>query len=73
MQLACACREEWNFKWVRSWTADLNVCCCLQAQLVQDMQKLNTDHFDWATSIVLARYPGAVQVCISHGFVLDAK
>ena len=43
--------------------------CYLQARLVQDMQKLNTDHFDWATSIVLARYPGAVQVHIFHNFL----
>ena len=34
----------------------------MQARLVQDMQKLSPDHFDWATSIVLGRYPGAVQV-----------
>ena len=35
---------------------------CVQARLVQLMQKLSPDHFDWATSIVLGRYPGAVQV-----------
>ncbi len=34
----------------------------VQARLVQLMQKLSPDHFDWATSIVLGRYPGAVQV-----------
>jgi len=37
-------------------------CGLVQARLVQDMQKLSPDHFDWATSIVLGRYPGAVQV-----------
>ena len=38
----------------------------MQARLVQLMQKLSPDHFDWATSIVLGRYPGAVQVSIAH-------
>ena len=38
----------------------------VQARLVQLMQKLSPDHFDWATSIVLGRYPGAVQVLKSH-------
>ena len=38
----------------------------VQARLVQLMQKLSPDHFDWATSIVLGRYPGAVQVRIIH-------
>ena len=38
----------------------------VQARLVQLMQKLSPDHFDWATSIVLGRYPGAVQVRTVH-------
>ena len=32
-------------------------CTVLQARLVQDMQKLSPDHFDWATSIVLGPLP----------------
>lgn len=44
----------------------------LQARLVQDMQKLSPDHFDWATSIVLGRYPGAVQVWLPAVSALNA-
>lgn len=41
----------------------------VQARLVQLMQKLSPDHFDWATSIVLGRYPGAVQV-LNHTYIV---
>ena len=47
-------------------------CTVLQARLVQDMQKLSPDHFDWATSIVLGRYPGAVQVWLPAVSALNA-